>query len=53
MVLVGGDFNKVNHSFTFFENSLQAKEWFKKQNFGHSHILIKGSRSTAMEKVLE
>jgi UDP-N-acetylmuramoyl-tripeptide--D-alanyl-D-alanine ligase len=53
VVLVGGDFNKVNHSFPFFDNSLQAAAWFKMQSFGHSHILIKGSRSTAMEKVLE
>jgi len=53
VVLVGGDFNKVNHSFTFFENSSQAKEWYKNQIFEHSSILIKGSRSTAMEKVLE
>ena len=53
VVLVGGDFNKVNHSFSFFESSLQAKEWYKNQNFSHSNILIKGSRSTAMEKVLE
>ena len=53
VVLVGGDFSKVTHSFYFFENSLQAKEWYKNQNFSNSNILIKGSRSTAMEKVLE
>jgi UDP-N-acetylmuramoyl-tripeptide--D-alanyl-D-alanine ligase len=53
VVLVGGDFNKVMHSFSYFENSLQATEWFKNKNFKHSNILIKGSRSTAMEKVLE
>jgi UDP-N-acetylmuramoyl-tripeptide--D-alanyl-D-alanine ligase len=53
VVLVGGDFNKVTHSFLFFENSLQAAAWFKNKDFSHSNILIKGSRSTAMEKVLE
>ncbi len=53
VVLVGGDFNKVSHSFSFFENSLQAAAWYKNKNFVHSQILIKGSRSTAMEKVLE
>ena len=53
VVLVGGDFDKVMHSFSFFENSQQAKEWFKNKNFNHVNILIKGSRSTAMEKVLE
>ena len=53
VVLVGGDFNKLHHPFSFFENSLQAKAWYKNKNFSSSHILIKGSRSTAMEKVLE
>jgi UDP-N-acetylmuramoyl-tripeptide--D-alanyl-D-alanine ligase len=53
VVLVGGDFSKALHSFTFFENSLQAAVWYKEQNFSNSNILIKGSRSTAMEKVLE
>ena len=53
VVLVGGDFNNVTHAFPFFENSLQAAAWYKNQNIRHSNILIKGSRSTAMEKVLE
>ena len=53
VVLVGGDFSKAMHSFSFFENSLQAKEWYQNQNFRDSYILIKGSRSTVMEKVLE
>lgn len=53
VVLVGGDFKKVNHSYLNFENSAQANEWFKKQQFSNSNILIKGSRSTQMEKVLE
>ena len=53
VVLVGGDFNKVTHSFPFFDNSSQAAAWYKNQNFKNSNILIKGSRSTAMEKVLE
>ena len=53
VVLVGGDFSKVNHAFCFFENSLLAAAWYKDQNLQHSNILIKGSRSTAMEKVLE
>lgn len=53
VVLVGGDFNKVNHSYLNFENSEKAKEWFKAQHFQDTHILIKGSRSMQMEKVLE
>jgi len=53
VVLVGGDFLRLNHPYTSFENADQAKEWFKKMNFRHSYILIKGSRSMQMEKVLE
>jgi UDP-N-acetylmuramoyl-tripeptide--D-alanyl-D-alanine ligase len=53
VVLVGGDFNKTKHTYLNFENSVQAKEWFKNQNFKQTNILIKGSRSTQMEKVLE
>lgn len=53
VVLVGGDFSKADHSYTFFENSMQARDWFKDQHFINSSILIKGSRSTAMEKVLQ
>ncbi|MBL7701896.1 MAG: UDP-N-acetylmuramoyl-tripeptide--D-alanyl-D-alanine ligase [Ferruginibacter sp.] len=53
VVLVGGDFNNVKHSYLYFEKSGQAKEWFKEQDFNHVAVLIKGSRSTQMEKVLE
>ena len=53
VALVGGDFLKLSHPFLFFENSLQAKEWFNKQQFQNSYILVKGSRSMQMEKVLE
>ncbi len=53
VVLVGGDFNKVDHPYLYFDNSIQVKEWFKDQNFNLTNILIKGSRSTQMEKVLE
>jgi UDP-N-acetylmuramoyl-tripeptide--D-alanyl-D-alanine ligase len=53
VVLVGGDFNRTNHGFIHFRDSNEAREWFKTQHFENSSILIKGSRSTAMEKVLE
>ncbi len=53
VVVVGGSYSKLNHSYINFENALQAKEWFAKQHFNHSQILIKGSRSMQMEKVLE
>lgn len=53
VVLVGGDFQKTPHPYLSFENSGQAAEWWRGQNFQESHVLIKGSRSTGMEKVVE
>ncbi len=53
VVLVGGDFEKVDHGFTFFTNSNEARDWFIQQSFEHTHLLIKGSRSMKMEKILE
>ena len=53
VAVVGGDFLKISHPFRSFENSLQAKEWFVKQHLQNSYILVKGSRSMQMEKVLE
>ena len=52
VVLVGGDFLKLSHPFLSFENSFLAKEWFSKQQFQNSYILVKGSRSMQMEKIL-
>jgi UDP-N-acetylmuramoyl-tripeptide--D-alanyl-D-alanine ligase len=53
VALVGGDFLDLSHPFLSFENSLQAKEWFNQQHFQNSFILVKGSRSIQMEKILE
>lgn len=52
VVLVGGDFARVDHSFIFFADSAQAKNWFNSQRFADTHLLIKGSRSMQMEKIL-
>jgi UDP-N-acetylmuramoyl-tripeptide--D-alanyl-D-alanine ligase len=52
VVLVGGDFLNINHPYHRFENSIQAREWFRQQKFSDAYILIKGSRSMKMEKVL-
>jgi len=53
VVLVGGDFSKIKNPYINFSTSSEAKEWFNKQHFKDSTILIKGSRSVQMEKVLE
>lgn len=52
VVLVGGDFKKVTHPYIFLENSTEAGKWLQQQQYQDAHILIKGSRSTGMEKVL-
>jgi len=53
VVLVGGDYHKTKHPYINFESALQAQDWFRKQNFENTQFLIKGSRSMAMEKILE
>jgi len=53
VVLVGGDFNKTNHHYQYFDNAALAGLWLKDQHFTNTGMLIKGSRSTQMEKVLE
>jgi UDP-N-acetylmuramoyl-tripeptide--D-alanyl-D-alanine ligase len=53
VVLVGGDFLKINHPFQQFENAEQARTWFRLQKFENTTLLVKGSRSMQMEKVLE
>jgi UDP-N-acetylmuramoyl-tripeptide--D-alanyl-D-alanine ligase len=53
VVLAGGDFLKIPHPYISVNNAQQAKEWFQQQHFTDASILIKGSRSMQMEKVLE
>ena len=53
VVLVGGDFDKIQHPFVYFNNSIDAKAWFTKQAFTNVSLLIKGSRSMAMEKIVQ
>jgi UDP-N-acetylmuramoyl-tripeptide--D-alanyl-D-alanine ligase len=53
VVLVGKNFAEIKGNHIHFENSSQAGEWFKKEKIENAHILVKGSRSMEMEKVLE
>jgi UDP-N-acetylmuramoyl-tripeptide--D-alanyl-D-alanine ligase len=54
IVLVGLEFNKTqtNASILKFQDSNEAHDWFKEQEFTDTEILLKGSRSMKMEKVL-
>jgi UDP-N-acetylmuramoyl-tripeptide--D-alanyl-D-alanine ligase len=53
VLLVGGDFVKTKHPYLSFSTPEAAGEWLKKANITNSSLLVKGSRSIAMEKVLD
>ena len=53
VVVAGKDFVNLPSSFLHFNNAIEIAGWFKKQQFTNATILIKGSRSMAMETVLE
>lgn len=53
VILVGGDFSKVEHPFHFFTTSAEAREWVQKNKKQSGIYLIKGSRSTKMETILD
>jgi UDP-N-acetylmuramoyl-tripeptide--D-alanyl-D-alanine ligase len=52
VVLVGKEFARVNHPYVYFETAEEARKWLKQQRYEGAHILVKGSRSVGMEKVL-
>jgi len=53
VVLVGGDFLRIQHPWISFTDAVKAGQWYREQHFAHTHLLIKGSRSMKMEKILE
>ena len=53
VVLVGKCFGDSKHNYIGFEDALKAKYWFDEQHFENSLILIKGSHSMQMEKIVE
>jgi UDP-N-acetylmuramoyl-tripeptide--D-alanyl-D-alanine ligase len=53
VVLVGGDFLKIDAPYKKFANSIEAGKWLREQNFEDAYLLIKGSRSMQMEKMIE
>ncbi len=53
VVLVGNNFIQTKQDYINFDNSAQAREWLKKKDPQNAQILIKGSRSMQMERVLE
>ena len=53
VVLVGKNFKEIKQNYINCDNSSQARDWLKNENLKDAHILIKGSRSMQMEKVLQ
>jgi len=53
VILVGGDFLNIDHPYISFSNSNEAKQWYMQQQFENSSILVKGSRSMQMEKLIQ
>lgn len=52
VLLVGGDFLKTTHHHLSFSQPEEAGEWLKAQHLHNAFLLVKGSRSMQMEKVL-
>jgi UDP-N-acetylmuramoyl-tripeptide--D-alanyl-D-alanine ligase len=53
VVLVGGDFGKIKQEFIYLPNSEEARTWFLQQGFENAYLLVKGSRSMQMEKIIQ
>ena len=55
IILVGKLFEKIaaRLKVQYFNTSDEAKDWLKQQNMNNGSLLIKGSRGTQMEKLLE
>jgi len=52
VILVGGDFATLPHPFRFFTNSSEAANWWNAQQSAGNYLLVKGSRSMQMEKIV-
>ena len=52
VILVGGNFEQDHAPYKYFKKSEAATAYIKEQNFQNSYFLVKGSRSTQMEKTL-
>jgi len=44
---------KIDHRYHSFPDATHAKDWLQKQSFDKAFLLIKGSRSMQMEKLIE
>lgn len=52
VILVGRAFEEYASTYNYYNNVADAAAWFAKQHFENTAFLIKGSRSTQMEKIV-
>ena len=52
VILVGKNFGEIKSTYIHFEDSKEAANWFKEKETKDALILIKGSRSMEMERVV-
>ena len=52
VVLVGNDYKNLPGDFAHFNDAAEAKTWYSQQHLTNAQVLIKGSRSMQMEKVI-
>jgi len=55
IALVGSEFKSIalENNLLYFSDSIEAKKWYDQSRFKYCTILIKGSRATALEKILD
>jgi UDP-N-acetylmuramoyl-tripeptide--D-alanyl-D-alanine ligase len=53
VILVGKEFERIDHPYRFFTNVDEAATWWKQNSSTGNYLLVKGSRSTRMEKILD
>ena len=53
VILVGGDFGTMDHPYRYFPDAEAAAAWLLQHRFTDALLLLKGSRSMRMERLLE
>lgn len=53
VLLVGGDFSKIDHDYHYLPDAVTAMEWLRSKGITNGLFLIKGSRSMKMETLMQ
>ncbi|HLS70375.1 MAG TPA: UDP-N-acetylmuramoyl-tripeptide--D-alanyl-D-alanine ligase [Chitinophagaceae bacterium] len=51
--LVGAGFKNLKNDYTYFDNVQELKKYLKEKPIKQSYVLLKGSRSTCMEELID